>query len=230
MGDSVDFFDAVYCICMDDRPQKQKRLFSQIYSHVPEWSPTLFQAISTRHLKNHHIGCALSHRSVIQEAQDKKYKNILVFEEDALLHKDFRKHLVNNIVELNTSAWDILYLGACVWNPKPPQKPRTFSPAPHCHYLKTLTGSTCTQALAYNHSSYDYILNALPDNIEDMAHWCKKHAAIDQWLMYKMQGSGSVKDGFREFNCYITDPRICSQPFLIGRTKQDKPFDFHDKP
>lgn len=228
--DSMNFFDAIYCICMDDRPQKRKRLFGQIHSHFPDWNPTLFPAISTRYLKNHHIGCALSHRSVIQEAKEKNYKNILVFEEDAVFHRDFKKHLIRNLKELKTTPWDILYLGACVWNPKPPENPRVFEPVLNCGKLKILTKSTCTQALAYNHTCYDYILNSLPNTVKKMTEWCKQHAAIDQWLMYKMQGSGSVKDGLRQFNCYITEPRICSQPFLIGGNKQDKPFDFHDKP
>ncbi len=207
---------------MEDRPQKKEKLLQQINHHFPNCDLEIFNAISTRHLKNHHIGCALSHRSVIQEAKDRKYKNILVFEEDAVLHKNFKELFSKNLNELKNTPWDILYLGACVWNPKPPKKPRTFESAQNCDYLKKLTRSTCTQGLAYNNSCYNYILNSLPSDIEGMTNWCKKHKAIDQWLMYKMQGIGSIKEGKRKFNCYITTPRICSQPFLVGDEKQDK--------
>lgn len=211
---------------MQDRPKKKNFLISQLQNYLPEYQPNIFNAINTRHLNNHHIGCALSHRSVIQEAKDKKYKNILVFEEDAIFHKNFKELFDKNINELKGSQWDILYLGACVWNPKPPKKPRTFESVQNCDYLKILTRSTCTQGLAYNHTCYDYILNSLPKGIEEMKNWCKKHRAIDQWLMFKMQGIGSVKEGKRKFNCYVTEPRICSQPFLVGEDKQDNPLDF----
>jgi len=213
---------------MEDRPKKKENLLRQLNHHFPECLPEVFNAISTRHLKNHHIGCALSHRAVIQEAKNRKYKNILVFEEDAVLHKNFKNHLIENVQELKFVPWDILYLGACVWNPKPPKKPRTFESVKNCDRLKILTRSTCTQALAYNHTCYDYILNSLPNTIEKMDEWRKEHSAIDQWFMYKMQGVGSVKDGNRKFNCYITEPRICSQPFLIGKHKQDSIKDFNE--
>ena len=211
---------------MEDRPKKRDRLFSQLKEFYPEVKPKLFNAISTRHLKNHHIGCALSHRAVIQEAQNEKYKNVLVFEEDAVLHKKFDNLLEENINDLSGVDWDILYLGACIWERKPPKPPREFELVEGCKRLKVLTGATCTQALAYNFSCFDYILDSLPDNINDMQKWCKKHSAIDQWFMYFMQGRASVRDGFRKFKCYITEPRICSQPFLTGKNKQDKPEDF----
>ena len=214
---------------MPNRLQKKQNLLRQLNLHFPEWSPEVFNAINTKQLKNHHIGCALSHRTVIQEAKDKKYKNILVFEEDALLRKNFRELFLQNIKELAYTPWDILYLGSCVWEPKPPKKPRTFESAPNCDYLKFLTRSTCTHSLAYNNSCYNYILNSWPDNIDDMQKWCKKHKALDQWLMHKMQGIGSVKDGYRKFSCLTTTPRLCSQPFLVGDNKQDDPKMFYDK-
>ena len=222
----MDYFDKIYCICMDDRPKKKKKLLSQLNKAFPQYDPIVFPAINTRDLGNHHIGCALSHREVINKARCAGHKNILVFEEDAILHKDFQPLFDKNINELKSTPWDILYLGACVWNPKPPKKSRTFESARGCDYLKFLTRSTCTHGLAYNQNCYNYILNHLPDNKKDMKDWCKRHAAIDQWLMYKMQGIGSVKEGKRKFHCLITEPRICSQRFLIGPNKQDSLTDF----
>ncbi len=213
---------------MEDRPKKKDKLLEQLNHHLPEYKPEVFKAINTRYLKNHYIGCTLSHRSVIQDAKDKKYKNILVFEEDAILHKNFKELFSKNLNELKDTPWDILYLGACIWNPKPPKKPRTFESVQNCDYLKILTRSTCTQGLAYNNTCYDYILNSWPSDIEGMANWCKEYKAIDQWLMYKMQGIGSIKEGKRKFNCYITEPRLCSQPFLIGENNQDSIKDFNN--
>ena len=112
----ISHFDKIYCICMEDRPQKKEKLLQQINHHFPNCDLEIFKAISTRHLKNHHIGCALSHRSVIQEAKDRKYKNILVFEEDALLHENFKNHLIENVQELK--KMDITNAIANDWNPR----------------------------------------------------------------------------------------------------------------
>ena len=54
---------------MQDRPKKSDFLIRQLEKHLPDYQPRIFDAINTRPLKNHHIGCALSHRSVIQELE-----------------------------------------------------------------------------------------------------------------------------------------------------------------
>jgi GR25 family glycosyltransferase involved in LPS biosynthesis len=223
---NIEYFDKIYCICMADRPRKQEYLLSQLTNFYPELTPKIFQAINTRHLKNHHIGCALSHRAVIQEAKDRGYKSILVFEEDARLHKNFRNLFDQNINELHQVDWDVLYLGACVWNPKPPKPPREFGAAPQCKHLNILKGSTCTHGLAYHSRIYDYILQELPNESNAMGQWCKEWAAIDQWLMYRIQGQGADRNGYRKTTALISSPRLCSQPFLIGKNKQDHPDDF----
>ena len=205
-----------------------KALLQQLRKHFPHLDPQVFRAVNTRHIRHHHTGCALSHRMVIQDAKARGHRHILVFEEDARLHNNFKQLLKANIGELKKVNWDILYLGACVWNPKPPKPPRAFNLAAGCELLKIPTRCTCTHGIAYHENCYDYILDSIPQNISDTREWCGRHAAIDQWFMYKMQGNGSVRDGHRKFNCYMTEPRICSQPFLIGENKQDNPKSFRD--
>lgn len=206
------YFDKVVGICMNDRPAKQKQLINQLDHYLPGVKFEIFEAISTRHLKNHHIGCALSHRKIIEDAKKQECKNVLVFEEDAMFHKNFSSIFNNCIDELKNIRWDLFYLGACIWK-------QTFNQYHDCKYLQTLKKSTCTQGIAYNHTTFDHVLDSLPDNIEDMTQWCKKHAAIDQWLMYKIQNSA-------DYTAVISTPRICSQPFLIGTNKQDSTLDF----
>jgi len=209
----LSYFDGVYCICMADQPMKQKRLLKQLKHFYPSFEPTVFDAINTRHLKNHHIGCALSHRAIVQEAKDKKYKNVLVFEEDAILHKNFSTLLKKNIFELKTLDWDIFYLGACCWG-----EPKLFENIEGCKTIKKLKyGGTCTHGLAWNNSMYDYVLNELPDNIEEMKKWCEAQVAIDQWTAYTVQ---------EKKNAVISNPRLCTQPFLPN-AKHDEINDFN---
>jgi GR25 family glycosyltransferase involved in LPS biosynthesis len=205
---------------MSDRPGKQKRLLEQIKHFYPDLVPRVFEAIDTRHLKNHHVGCGLSHRGVIQEAKNKGYKKILVFEEDAIFHKDFSLHFDKNINELKKIEWDVCYLGAMTWNRNP------FPKVAGCKNIEIPNRSTCTEGVAYNESLYDYILKSWPPTMTEMRNFCKRHAAIDQWLMSHVQGQGSERDGFGKKNAVIFSPRICSQPWRI-RNVVEKPM--HDK-
>ena len=216
----MDYFDQVYCICMLDRPQKQKRLLKYLKHFYPNLVPKVFEAINTRHLKNHHVGCGLSHRGVIQDAKNMGHKRILVFEEDAVFHKDFSYHFSKNVDELKKIKWDACYLGAMTWNRNP------FPKVAGCERIEILNGSTCTEGIAYNESLYDYILESWPSTMTGMRNFCKRHAAIDQWLMFKVQGKGAEKDGFGKKNAVIFSPRICSQPWRIRETVE-KPM--HDK-
>jgi hypothetical protein len=223
---TIDYFDRVYCICMEDQKPRKERLFDQLNNKFPDLTPILFNAISTRHLKNHHLGCALSHRAVINDAKDKKYKRILVFEEDCILHKNIDNILPLVINELKTLKWDLFYPGACIWETKQGLPNRVFEKPPHCSNLVIPTGCTCTHGIAYNESIYDMILEQLPNNIENMVTWAKKHAAIDQWLMYHIQNQGELKTPMGAYRSYMSSPRVCSQPFLMGPKKQDTSEDF----
>lgn len=211
---------------MEDRPKKRDRLFSQLKEFYPEAEPKLFNAISTRHLKNHHIGCALSHRAVIQEAKNEGYARILVFEEDCIFHKEFNSIFPSIINELKVLHWDLFYPGACIWETREGLPNRVFESAPNSSHLVIPKGCTCTHGIGYNESIYDTILDQIPNNIDDMMKWIKTHAAIDQWLMYRIQNQGQAKVPKGIYTSYMSSPRICSQPFLIGDKKQDKPRDF----
>lgn len=55
-------------------------------------------------------GCALSHRTLYQIMIDKDYESICVFEDDAILNKDFNEHLQLLFGSI-PSDFDIVYLG-----------------------------------------------------------------------------------------------------------------------
>lgn len=221
---------------MPDRPKKKLFLEKQLQHHLPEHKFDILEAVNTRHLKNHHVGCALSHRRVISQAQASGAKHVMVFEEDAVLHNQFNEQIFDVYEQVEKTQWDVLFLGACVWNPKPStgKPPRVFEPVGELDKLLRIWGCTCTHGIVYSERCYDYILASLPNNEKEMIKWCDQHIAIDQWLMYHFQGvykngkPGSVRRGNRKFNCYMPKPRLVSQPFLIGDKKQDSPGDFPD--
>jgi GR25 family glycosyltransferase involved in LPS biosynthesis len=55
-------------------------------------------------------GCALSHRTLYQSMINKDYESICIFEDDAILNKDFNEHL-QLLVGSIPSDYDIIYLG-----------------------------------------------------------------------------------------------------------------------
>lgn len=52
-----------------------------------------------------------SHYNLIENTKRFNYENVLIFEDDLLLHKDFLKLMKRNIEFLKTVEWDLCYFG-----------------------------------------------------------------------------------------------------------------------
>lgn len=221
----MEYFEAIYCICMQDRPKKKERLLNQLKHFFPDIEPVVFDAINTRDMKpkGHHIGCALSHRNVVEEARDKGYRRIMVFEEDALLHIDFKNEIQKSIRELRFREWDLFYLGAhCQRN----IKERPFPKEKKCNSLSIATGVTCTHGICYNHSFYNFLINKIPKDIKKAEEWCRKSIAIDQWFRYfqNRKNKNFKAHAKRHPIAYINEPILATQPFMTtkyGKNRQD---------
>ncbi len=146
----------------------------------------------------HHIGCALTHRQVIQHAKDFGYENVLVFEDDAIMLPGSGIILNFCMDELAEIDWKLFYLGGAEHGVK-------IELVPGCKHLYSLPegGLTCTHAIAYHESVYEKLLESLPDNEEDMVGWIQKHVAIDQFLRFIDKR-------------YMTSPKLFSQRGLLG--------------
>ncbi|MBL4672307.1 MAG: PqqD family peptide modification chaperone [Arenicella sp.] len=194
------FFDAIYCINLDrdeDRWAAVKAQFDQLgIAHRVR----RFSAIETP--GNHHIGCALSHRAIIQAASIDRHKNVLVLEDDVIFDATTLADLTNSLAEAKAESWDILYLGGHCWG-------KQYPLLSGCEYLREPasddTGPTTTHAIVYRQSSYSRLLDELPDTIAEMARYVEHtHLAIDQYL--------AVDTSLKKL---ITEPRVVSQPPLL---------------
>lgn len=131
------------------------------------------------------IALSLTYRDIFQEALEKKYKRILILEEDCLLDKNISMHL-NNFINFKND-FDLLFLGAShhSWNnPKILNIPETstnYYLAPH-----VLDG---TFAIAYN-------CKILPELIKNMEII---NAPID---------SGPIRSILKNDNSYVIYPNI----------------------
>jgi GR25 family glycosyltransferase involved in LPS biosynthesis len=169
------FFDAIYCINLDGASDRWESVASHFERAGIARRVRKFPAISTP--SNHHIGCALSHRGIVQEARSQGLKNVLVFEDDVILTRDAASHLRLALSELDGRDWDLLYLGACRWEHK-------FPLVEGCTHLEKAGPVTCSFAIAYHESVYDRILGEVPADAESMEEWLKTQRGIDQYYAF----------------------------------------------
>jgi hypothetical protein len=117
-------------------------------------------------------GCALSHIEAVREARDRGYESLLVFEDDVVLHADFRA-LFGRFANELPSRWDAILLGSIHH-----EEPSLVS-----QHVARITSSYSTFAYALNRSIFDTWLErnekfTLPvDNVnmtlqEEFAFYC----------------------------------------------------------
>lgn len=129
----ISFFDAVFVINMDDRPDRWETVIQTLtaygFSNVERVSacrPNLSD-ISEDDVADFNygpdrtldfdaysqgaIGCLQSHRKVLDLAIKKGCKNYLVFEDDVILKENTQEQLNRAIAELSGLDWDMFYLG-----------------------------------------------------------------------------------------------------------------------
>lgn len=120
-----DCFDHIYCLTLNRRPERWKRVkqeFKKLNIEVERFPAIDGNSLSKRKIEKYSIinkyaiGCMLSHYKIIEDAKKHKYKNILIFEDDVIFHKNFAEEFSKQIKKVKN--WKILYLGATQthWN------------------------------------------------------------------------------------------------------------------
>ena len=191
-GGAFDFFAAIYCLNLDDRPDRwrdARRRFAMldIAGRVER-----FPAISTP--RNHHAGCAMSWRLMVAAARDRGLPNFLGIEDDAIFLDSTRDVLSLAISELGGMDWDLLYLGGAAWEIPAEIPGRTA--------LRSARSLTCTHALAVNRPAYDRLLANIPEP-DGIDEWLTSYAAIDQYLCQQVNAG--------RYRAYVLNPRVATQ-------------------
>ena len=195
------FFDAIYCIDRGNNAGRWQAALAQFENAGIAARIRRFPFTPTP--ADPHIGGALAHRAVVQEASRLGLRNVLVFEDDVVLTRDAQAHLQRSLTELGGRDWDLLYLGACCWN-------RTYPLAQGCAHLEEAGAVTALHAIAYHESIYSRILDQVPADIPSMQKWLKAHHGLDQY-----------------FANAVTEKKFLLSP-LVASSAQLMPFESED--
>src|SRR5215467_16351889 len=104
-------------------------------------------------------GCLLSHVQVVSEARDSGAKNVLIFEDDAILDPEFENKFARFIKEV-PDDWDMLYFGAL----------HKDEPVKISEHVARITKANSTYAYALKRTVFDEFiaLNARAEDVLDM--------------------------------------------------------------
>lgn len=183
------FFDKIYCINLDNRPDRWRYVCDHFVKFGLEKKIERFPAIDVRsdpELRVHEkllkdnfsrlamCGCLLSHRKIIENAKQDGLNNVLVFEDDVKVLEANIGGIHESLEELAKLSWDVFYLGATYLLALKPVGP---------HLVNVSNGAYATHAIAYNNSIFDQILNLLPnDPLEFLQSNRFEINAVDKWL------------------------------------------------
>lgn len=195
LGNPFDFFDAIYCINLDSATDRWESVSARFERAGIAPRVRRFPAIPTP--ANHQVGCALSHRAVVEEASRQGLRNVLVFEDDVILTRDALPVLDRALRELQGREWTLLYLGACRWEHR-------FPLVDGCASLEQAGPVTTAHAIAYSQSIYSRILQDAPADNTGMEKWLETHLGIDQYYAFHITEKK-----------FLVSPVIATQPNII---------------
>jgi hypothetical protein len=201
LNNPFQFFDAIYCINLAEDTRRWQEVSARFARLGIGHRVRRFNAIRTQ--PNHHIGCGLSHRAVVEEARRQGLSNVLVFEDDVVFTADVISGLETAIRDLRGRDWKMLYFGACRWN-------REYPPLEGAVRLAVAGAVTCLHAVAYHHTAFDRILAEVPADLPGMEAWLHTHRGIDQYFAFH-HSEGK----------YLLSPVIATQPSILASETAD---------
>jgi GR25 family glycosyltransferase involved in LPS biosynthesis len=213
------YIDAVYCLYMPEPHGRRRKEFllnslDHFYSKIPL---ILFEGYNGRHLPMH-AGCSLSYRNIFTDAIEKGFNQILILEEDAILHKKFDIHLERGLKELQEKeVWDMFYIGG--YGGRYERSTLQIERGKNKKTNSCLTrpiGVTTTHGVLYSRSMFQYIVDSIPDDesvVADLISATPENA-IDKWLCRRQNQKDEVFHKHTNRNIpimYALDPYITTQ-------------------
>ena len=193
MSNPLDFFDAIYCINLDERTDRWKHCliefeklgisdrvirFSAIKpTHDERWDRWTTWGNPKKYPLIGAVGCAESHKAIIELAKENNLNNVLVLEDDFVVCENWKSNLETAIKELQGRNWHIFYLGyrlTKTWS-----MIRKLGDVLRRIISKRKRGIHLTVGLAYNSNQFDYLIKNI-----DSFNWksCGREGHIDKFF------------------------------------------------
>lgn len=139
----------IYCINLDRRPDRWQVVSEQFQKHGLEVER--FAAIDAQVYKMKPTEAfTMSHYYVIDKASYQDLPSVLIFEDDVVLHDNFKPALEYCMLHL-PDDWDILYLGGS----------HREKPVPVNDHIYKITHTLTTHAYILRNTMYAVVLNSL---------------------------------------------------------------------
>lgn len=199
------FFDKVYLINLKRRPDRLSQATAELSNNGIDFD--VFEAIDgnpgnippTCPLLDRpgHIGCVLSHVSIIQKAKSLNLKNILILEDDVLFYNNLTEKF-NTAITYLPEDWEMLYFSGNTENNKLKHIDGTIF---QCF------GTLTTHAYAIKHTLFDQViegqlkLNSPVDvYYKNTIHPNKKCYMIRPYLCKQRASHSDIVNGFRDYS------------------------------
>jgi len=232
MNNPFDFFDKIFCLNLDRRPDRWEICIENFKKLGIEDKVTRIKAIDYLehpHVPNEHkgkFGCVHSHLEMARYSKEQGYKNYLVLEDDFHIHAPVEtiNDTLSKCIEELPEDWDIFYPSA-----NPLEHPKAIEDFSEnlCKVLLTFS----THTVAINHTAYDDILAGANDNAQILnllPAIVSKFINIDGYFMGvvlpKRMSYMAKKLMFTQRNSY-SDVDLCSRDINNIIVEQYKKFD-----
>ena len=165
------YFDKVFVISLINRPDrrsavteslKKKNIEFEFYDAIEfGWANSIVEYSKGKGTNIFKVGgeisCLMSHYACIKIAKERGYKNILIFEDDTVLLKNFNL-IIQNYLDALPEDWNMLYLSCNIWEFT--ERNKWFKEP----FLRHANKSNSACAYAVNSNFYDKILTHLDNN------------------------------------------------------------------
>ena len=110
-----EYFDKIYCINLDRRPDRWNEcclIFKKLNLEVERFSACDGQLVDTGYGKvyNGELGGTITHTRLIKKIKNEGFEKVLILEDDVEFCETFEKDFKNTIKEL-PNDWDLFFLG-----------------------------------------------------------------------------------------------------------------------
>lgn len=212
-----NYFDHIFCINLINRPDRKQKMikrFDKFNIKNVEFFTTvefgfankllqLLQDAGHDFVNPGEISCAIAHYSIIKIAKERGYKNVLIFEDDAVLHKDFNE-LLPQYMSILPEDWNMFFLYTMQYHNRSHKNignnDITFDTD---IMLFKPTEAHCASSYAVNSNMYDNIIDSLDNDFR----------IIDSRYRLIMDDP--------KINIYSVFPNLCGQGVDLSNIRGD---------